>query len=113
MTTHLQAMTGRYRIGDGTGGTFVGPSNNCSQDSNQALFASLRQMGDSIQTQEATLQQWASQNPDQAERLKRLVALDTSLQNGACSPLANPAPTGNATNLTWAIPWKIGPCVIC
>jgi predicted Abi (CAAX) family protease len=89
MTTHLQAMTGRYRIGDGTGGTFVGPSNNCSQDSNQALFASLRQMGDTIQAQEATLRQWASQHPDQAARLQQLVALDTSLQR-SLQPFGKP-----------------------
>jgi len=38
----LEAMAARYRIGDGTGGTFVGAANNCSQDSNRALFATLR-----------------------------------------------------------------------
>ncbi len=37
----LEVMTARYRIGDGTGGTFVGAANNCSQDSNHALFAAL------------------------------------------------------------------------
>ncbi len=37
----LEVMTARYRIGDGTGGTFVGAANNCSQDSNRALFAAL------------------------------------------------------------------------
>ena len=38
----LDVMTARYRIGDGTGGTFVGAANNCSQDSNRSLFAALR-----------------------------------------------------------------------
>ncbi|MGK7927438.1 MAG: hypothetical protein AB4290_19720 [Spirulina sp.] len=33
----LEAMMARYRIGDGTGATYVGPANNCAQDSNQAL----------------------------------------------------------------------------
>ena len=42
----LEAMTARYRIGDGTGGTFVGAANNCSQDSNRALFATLRRSSD-------------------------------------------------------------------
>ncbi|MBE9013875.1 CAAX protease, partial [Pseudanabaenaceae cyanobacterium LEGE 13415] len=42
MRLQLEVMTARYRIGDGTGGTFVGPANNCSQDSNQALFASIQ-----------------------------------------------------------------------
>lgn len=35
-------MAARYRIGDGTGGTFVRPANNCTQDANQALYAALR-----------------------------------------------------------------------
>jgi len=39
----LEVMTARYRTGDGTGGTFVGPANHCAQDSNRALFAGLRQ----------------------------------------------------------------------
>ena len=38
----LEVMTARYRIGDGTGGTFVAAANNCAQDSNHALFAALR-----------------------------------------------------------------------
>ncbi|MBV8490913.1 MAG: CAAX protease, partial [Candidatus Eremiobacteraeota bacterium] len=38
----LEAMTARYRIGDGTGGTYVGAANNCSQDSNRALYAAVR-----------------------------------------------------------------------
>jgi predicted Abi (CAAX) family protease len=38
----LEAMTARYRIGDGTGGTYVGAANNCAQDSNRALFGALR-----------------------------------------------------------------------
>jgi predicted Abi (CAAX) family protease len=48
MEAYLQAMTARYRIGDGTGGTYVGPSNNCSQDSNQALFASIQYTAENI-----------------------------------------------------------------
>jgi predicted Abi (CAAX) family protease len=42
ISAYLQTMTARYRIGDGTGGTYVGPANNCSQDSNHALFSSLQ-----------------------------------------------------------------------
>jgi hypothetical protein len=38
----LDAMTARYRIGDGTGGTYVSAANNCAQDANRALFAALR-----------------------------------------------------------------------
>lgn len=41
LVRQLEVMTARYRIGDGTGGTFVGAAYNCSQDSNRALFAAL------------------------------------------------------------------------
>ena len=37
----LDAMAARYRIGDGTGTTFVGPVNSCVQDSHEALYQSL------------------------------------------------------------------------
>lgn len=40
----LQIMMARYRIGDGTGSTYVGPANNCAQDSNQALYAALQRL---------------------------------------------------------------------
>jgi predicted Abi (CAAX) family protease len=46
---HLDAMTARYRIGDGTGGTYVGVANNCAQDANQALFAALRDLDPSTE----------------------------------------------------------------
>lgn len=49
MMRHLSVMTARYRIGDGTGGTYVGPANNCAQDSNQALFASIADMKRSLE----------------------------------------------------------------
>jgi predicted Abi (CAAX) family protease len=38
----LQIMMARYRTGDGTGITYVGPANNCAQDSNQSLYAALQ-----------------------------------------------------------------------
>ncbi len=45
MLRELSAMTARYRIGDGTGATYVGAANNCAQDANQALFDALRDAG--------------------------------------------------------------------
>jgi len=45
MLRELDAMTARYRIGDGTGVTYVGAANNCAQDSNQALFDALGDLG--------------------------------------------------------------------
>lgn len=41
LVLQLEAMAARYRIGDGTGATYVGPANNCAQDSNRALFETL------------------------------------------------------------------------
>ncbi len=40
---HLEAAAARYRVGDGFGGVFVGPARNCSQDSDRALLAALRE----------------------------------------------------------------------
>jgi hypothetical protein len=45
MLRELDAMTARYRIGDGTGATYVGAANNCAQDANQALFDALTDLG--------------------------------------------------------------------
>lgn len=89
MLTHLQVMTARYRIGDGTGGTYVGPANNCSQDSNQALFASLRQMEQAVHSNRDWLTVWAAQNPDQAQRFKQLVQLEKALTR-ELQPLGGP-----------------------
>lgn len=89
MLTHLQVMTARYRIGDGTGGTYVGPANNCSQDSNQALFASLRQMEQAVRANRDWLTLWATQNPDQAQRFKQLMQLGKALSK-ELQPLGGP-----------------------
>ncbi|WOD40199.1 CAAX protease [Nodosilinea sp. E11] len=78
MEAHLQAMTARYRIGDGTGGTFVGPSNNCSQDSNQALFASLQGTSQSLSHHIEAL---VTQYPDQAAPLRQLAAFGNDLKD--------------------------------
>jgi hypothetical protein len=76
----LAAMTARYRLGDGTGATFVGPANNCAQDSNQALFAALQELRLTMRaTDPATLRAWRQQEPQQAERLEALLRLERSL----------------------------------
>lgn len=81
MEAFLIAMTARYRIGDGTGSTYVGPANNCSQDSNQALFAAIQQIGQAIGENDAQLAQWAQQNPDQAARFEELMRFGKDLKN--------------------------------
>ena len=91
MEAHLQSMTARYRIGDGTGGTFVGPSNNCSQDSNQALFASMQGLVQGVKGHQAELKLWAERHPDQAQDFDRMIAFGQSLKR-ALQPFGNPRP---------------------
>lgn len=79
MITQLEAMTARYRIGDGTGGTYVGPANNCAQDSNQALFASVRSLSQSIDQHQSLVQTWLMHHPEQAQRYQQLLSVNTKL----------------------------------
>ncbi|NDJ17989.1 CAAX protease [Myxacorys almedinensis] len=81
MIHQLEAMTARYRIGDGTGATYVGPANNCAQDANQALFASIRSLSNEIAANESRLQLWLSQNPDQAVRYQQLLTVKDKLNS--------------------------------
>ncbi|WP_019501452.1 hypothetical protein [Pseudanabaena sp. PCC 6802] len=89
MLSHLEAMTARYRIGDGTGATYVGPANNCAQDSNQALFASIRSLFASIATNQSPLQTWLANNPEQSRRYQQLLEVQTKL-NQQLHPLGVP-----------------------
>ncbi|HHP7244560.1 MAG TPA: Yip1 family protein [Elainellaceae cyanobacterium] len=91
MLGQLQAMTARYRIGDGTGGTYVGPANNCSQDSNQALFASIQQIQDRVQSNADWLKGWEMHYPDQAARFEYLLQLGHDLE-ADLQPLGKPRP---------------------
>ena len=75
----LEVMSARYRIGDGTGGTFVGPANNCVQDANQALYAALRQIARSIRSN-PNVESWKQQHPEQLYRLKQLEQLAQDLK---------------------------------
>ncbi|MBV9387821.1 MAG: hypothetical protein JOZ78_15470, partial [Chroococcidiopsidaceae cyanobacterium CP_BM_ER_R8_30] len=76
----LEAMTARYRIGNGTGGTYTEPANNCVQDSNQALYASIKQLQTFIQADPDAIQDWLEHHPEKADRFERLVKLETSLK---------------------------------
>ena len=72
-------MTARYRIGDGTGSTFVGLANNCAQDSNRALFASIRTTARILQEHPQILQLLLKE-ADQAQRFRTLHALGKDLE---------------------------------
>jgi len=77
----LEVMAARYRIGDGTGAAFVGAANNCSQDSNQTLYATLRQVPLPEDVAEGERRAaWARDNPAEAARLAELAALAESLR---------------------------------
>lgn len=91
MVRQLEAMTARYRIGDGTGATYVGPANNCAQDANQALFASIRSLTDEIAANQPHLEHWLNQNPDQAKQYQQLLAIKRRL-NSQLQPFGSPRP---------------------
>jgi predicted Abi (CAAX) family protease len=80
MLMQLQVMAARYRTGDGTGGTYVGPVNNCSQDSGQALLACLQQIERQVKEQKTLLQEWSAENSERAQRLKQLLRLGKALK---------------------------------
>lgn len=91
MESFLQAMTARYRIGDGTGATFVGPANNCSQDSNQALFAAIQQMGKMVTAAAEDLDTWAQNHPSQWQRFQQLLKFGRDLKR-KLQPIGNTRP---------------------
>jgi predicted Abi (CAAX) family protease len=75
----LEIMAARYRIGDGTGGTFVGPAYNCTQDSNQALYAALRQIARSLRSG-SSVEDWKQEHPDRLQKLEQLEELSKDLK---------------------------------
>lgn len=89
MEAFSMAMTARYRIGDGTGATYVGPANNCSQDSNQALFAAIQQLEKVIGENTANLEQWARTHPHQVTRYQELRRFGKELKQ-ALQPFGKP-----------------------
>ncbi|TVP60841.1 MAG: CAAX protease [Nodularia sp. (in: Bacteria)] len=76
----LEVMTSRYRIGDGTGGTYVGFANNCVQDSNQALFTSLHQMQRQVRANVDALHRWSEHHPEQTLRFRETLTLGKELK---------------------------------
>ncbi|WP_448562757.1 CAAX protease [Trichothermofontia sp.] len=76
----LEAMAARYRVGDGTGGTFVGPTNSCVQDASQALYLALHRMQILMQTN-TQIQSWLAAHPDhpQTQQVQQLVQLEKAL----------------------------------
>jgi predicted Abi (CAAX) family protease len=76
----LEIMTARYRTGDGNGVTYIGPANNCAQDSNQAMYASAKYLEDAILAHRAKLKAWEKRYPHQAQQLRQLVHFRKAIQ---------------------------------
>ena len=77
----LDRMMARYRTGDGTGGTFVGPANSCVQDSCQALYQAINMTLTEIDNN-LQIKGWIESHPQhpQTKRLQRLVALNKAIE---------------------------------
>lgn len=80
-THQLAMMAARYRIGDGTGGAIVTPARSCVQDSNQALFVTIKRIEAMVETN-PQIQLWLDRHPNhpQTLRFQQLVALGQSLE---------------------------------
>jgi predicted Abi (CAAX) family protease len=79
LANQLETMTARYRIADGRGGTTLTPMNNCSQDSNQALYGAIKRIERTVTTR-ADFLAWRARNPVEAQRLDRLLDLGRDLR---------------------------------
>lgn len=80
VTQTLETMTARYRIGDGAGGTYVAAANNCAQDSNQALYGTIKFLDDSLERQ-AQVKAMLRRHPEERERFEQLVRLGKSMRS--------------------------------
>jgi predicted Abi (CAAX) family protease len=65
-TRQLDIMMARYRIGDGTGGAMVTPATSCVQDSNQALYVTIKRIEEQVQSNPG-IQEWLRRD-HQADR---------------------------------------------
>ena len=78
----LDRMMARYRTGDGTGATFVGPANSCVQDSCQALYQAINMTLTEIENN-PQIKNWLDSHPHhpQADRLNRLIDLNKAIED--------------------------------
>ncbi len=77
----MEIMMARYRIGDGTGAAIVKPATSCVQDSNQALYVTIKRIEAAIESN-PRIQEWLQRHPDhpQTRRFEKLVELGRSLE---------------------------------
>lgn len=89
---NLDQMTHRYRIGDGRGATFVAAANNCAQDSGQAFYSAIVEIGELIATS-PKWDSWIVAHPERAARLTRVKKLGGALRKKLVG--------GNARRADW------------
>lgn len=75
----LEIMAARYRIGDGTGTTFVSAINSCVQDSSQAFYTALRRMMAEMELNPLIIK-WLKEHPDH-EQTQRFILLVDLVKN--------------------------------
>lgn len=75
----LDIMAARYRIGDGTGTTFVSAVNSCVQDSSQAFYSALRRMMAEMELNPLIIK-WLKDHP-QHEQTQRFILLVDLVKN--------------------------------
>ena len=79
MSVFLEFLLHLYRIGGGTGGVYFGVANNCTQDSNQVLYAAVRDLDVSFK-EHPLVQEMLTRQPEAADRFERLLELGQSLR---------------------------------
>jgi predicted Abi (CAAX) family protease len=79
LTVLLETTLHTYRIGGGAGGVFFGVANNCTQDSNQALYSAV-QILDTAFKEHPLVQEMLKNHPQEGERFDRLLMLGQSLK---------------------------------
>lgn len=81
-TNQMEIMMARYRIGDGTGAAVVKAATSCVQDTNQALYVTIKRIEAKIKSN-PTIQDWLKRYPNhpQTQRFEQLVQLGRSLEH--------------------------------
>lgn len=79
LAVFLESTLHTYRIGGGSGGVFFGVANNCTQDSNQALYAAVQDL-DVTFKEFPLVQEMLTRHPEAAEQFDRLLELGDALR---------------------------------
>jgi len=82
LLTELNLVAARYRIGDGSGSALISAATSCVQDSNQALYNTLRRFQSRVENSADAIA-WMRANPNapDTKRFQRLVRLGRDLYN--------------------------------